>query len=65
MQVARRARRQVVARAAVDVQGASMVEQANAVDEALLGLGNGVNRVERKQYTAFQRLRNFACACPP
>lgn len=42
-----------------------MVEQANAVDEALLGLGNGVNRVERKQYTAFQRLRNFACACPP
>lgn len=65
MQVVRRARRQGVARAAVDVQGASMVELANAVDEALLGLGDGVNRVERKKYTAFQRLRNFACVCPP
>ncbi|MER6504315.1 DUF5655 domain-containing protein [Streptomyces sp. NPDC001455] len=63
--VARGARRQAVARAAVDVQGASMVELANAVDEALLGLGDGVNCVERKQYWAYQRLRNFACVCPP
>lgn len=42
-----------------------MVELAGAVDEALLGLGDGVNRVERKQYRAYQRLRNFACLCPP
>ena len=48
MQVARRARRRAVARAAADVQGASMAELAGAVDEVLLGLGDGVNRVERK-----------------
>ncbi|WP_329074974.1 DUF5655 domain-containing protein [Streptomyces niveus] len=65
MRVTRRARRQTVARAAADVQGAPMVALANAVDEALLGLGDGVNRVERKQYRAYQRLRNFACLCPP
>lgn len=65
MQVAGRARRRAVARAAADVQGASMVELARAVDEALLGLGDGVNRVERKTYRAYQRLRNFACLCPP
>ncbi|MCX5238830.1 DUF5655 domain-containing protein [Streptomyces prunicolor] len=65
MPVARRARRQAVARAAADISGASMVELANAVDEVLLGLGDGVNRVERKQYRAYQRLRNFACVCPP
>ncbi|WP_326613357.1 DUF5655 domain-containing protein [Streptomyces scopuliridis] len=60
-----RARRQAVARAAADVQGASMAELAHAVDEALLDLGNGVNRIQRKQYRAYQRLRNFACVCPP
>ncbi|MFD7617979.1 DUF5655 domain-containing protein [Streptomyces sp. NPDC059802] len=65
MHADRRARRQAVARAAADVQGASMMELASAVDEALLGLGDGVNRVERKQYRAYQRLRNFACLCPP
>ncbi|GGK29209.1 transporter [Streptomyces camponoticapitis] len=65
MRVIRRARRQAVARAAAGVQGASMVELADAVDEALLGLGDGVNRVEHKQYRAYQRLRNFACLCPP
>lgn len=63
--VARRARRQSVAQAASDVQGAAMAELATAVDEALLGLGDGVNRVERKTYRAYQRLRNFACMCPP
>ncbi|MEW2313375.1 DUF5655 domain-containing protein [Streptomyces sp. NPDC006864] len=61
VKVARRARRPEV----VGVEGASMVELACAVDEALLGLGDGVNRVERKQYRAYQRLRNFACLCPP
>ncbi len=42
-----------------------MAELAGAVDEALLGLGDGVARVERKQYWAYQRLRNFACLCAP
>ncbi|MFE2063067.1 DUF5655 domain-containing protein [Streptomyces sp. NPDC059467] len=65
MQVVRRARRQPLARAAADVQGAAMMELAGAVDEVLLGLGDGVNRVERKTYRAYQRLRNFACLCPP
>jgi predicted transport protein len=65
MQVGRRARRQAVARVAVDVQGAPLVELAGAVDEVLLGLGDGVNRVERKTYRAYQRLRNFACLCRP
>ncbi|WP_327666668.1 endonuclease NucS [Streptomyces sp. NBC_00485] len=65
MRVAYRTRRRAVAQTAADVQGASMVELASAVDEALLGLGDGVNRVERKQYWAYQRLRNFACVCPP
>ncbi|TXL84160.1 DUF5655 domain-containing protein [Streptomyces sp. IB2014 016-6] len=65
MRVTRRARRQAVARAAAGVQGAPMVELADTVDEALLGLGDGVNRVENKQYRAYQRLRNFACLCPP
>ncbi|WP_441349255.1 DUF5655 domain-containing protein [Streptomyces sp. SID69] len=64
-QVARRTRRRAVARAAADVQGPLMVELASTVDEVLLGLGDGVNRVERKQYRAYQRLRNFACVCPP
>ncbi|AQU64915.1 DUF5655 domain-containing protein [Streptomyces niveus] len=65
IRVTRRSRRKAVARAAAAVQGASMVELADTVDEALLGLGDGVNRVEHKQYRAYQRLRNFACLCPP
>jgi predicted transport protein len=65
MQVARRTRRQAITRVAADVQGAAMTELAGAVDEVLLGLGDGVNRVERKTYRAYQRLRNFACLCPP
>ncbi|MEU8543229.1 DUF5655 domain-containing protein [Streptomyces sp. NPDC048717] len=39
----------------------AMAELAAVVDEALLGLGEGVTKVERKQYDAYQRLRNFAC----
>lgn len=42
-----------------------MAELASAVDEVPLGLGDGVTRVERKQYRAYQRLRNFACLIPP
>ncbi|MFF3125901.1 transporter [Streptomyces sp. NPDC057908] len=62
--VARRARRQAAGPVAVGGQSASLVELAYAVDEVLLGLG-GVNRVQRKQYRAYQRLRNFACLCAP
>jgi predicted transport protein len=42
-----------------------MTELASAVDEVLLGLAGGGCRVERKQYRAYQQLRNFACVCPP
>lgn len=52
-------------RAPTEVQGTPISELGKAVDEALLSLGDGVNRVERKQYRAYQRLRNFACVCPP
>jgi predicted transport protein len=45
--------------------GMALVELAQAVDESLLGLGDGVNYVQRKMYRAYQRLRNFACVCPP
>ncbi|MEU4111775.1 DUF5655 domain-containing protein [Streptomyces sp. NPDC027717] len=62
---ARRARRQAAVRAVTGSHGAPMAELAATVDEALLGLGDGIARVERKTYTAFQRLRNFACVCPP
>ncbi|MGW2099999.1 DUF5655 domain-containing protein [Streptomyces olivaceoviridis] len=46
-------------------QGGALAELTEAVDEVLLGLGDGVSRVQRKQYRAYQRLRNFACVCPP
>ncbi|MGW1126402.1 DUF5655 domain-containing protein [Streptomyces sp. NPDC002526] len=64
MRVSRRVRRPPAAHAA-DVLGTAMVNLAGAVDEILLGLGDSVNRVERKQYRAYQKLRNFACLCPP
>ncbi|MEW2583035.1 DUF5655 domain-containing protein [Streptomyces virginiae] len=41
--------------------GGAMAELANAVDQALLGLGGDVAKVERKQYDAYRRLHNFAC----
>jgi predicted transport protein len=43
----------------------SMQHLAAAVDEALLGLGDDITLVHRKQYRAYRRLRNFACVCPP
>lgn len=43
----------------------AMTELARAVDETLTGLGAGVTRVQRKQYAAYQRLRNFACVLAP
>ncbi|MBT2443093.1 transporter [Streptomyces sp. ISL-36] len=44
----------------------AMAELAAVVDETLLGLGlgEGVTKVERKQYDAYQRLPNFACVTP-
>ncbi|MEU3558251.1 DUF5655 domain-containing protein [Streptomyces fragilis] len=42
-----------------------MTELVNAVDETLLGLGRDITRVENRTYRAYQRVRNFACVCPP
>ncbi|MFC9228444.1 transporter [Streptomyces decoyicus] len=53
-------------RAAVPRRKASpMADLAAAADEVLVGLGDGITRVQRKQYAAYQRLRNFACLIPP
>ncbi|MFK0295553.1 DUF5655 domain-containing protein [Streptomyces sp. NPDC090442] len=60
-----RVRRRVAGLPTARWQGGAMTELAAAVDEALVGLGGGITRVQRKQYTAYQRLRNFACVCPP
>ncbi|MER6127529.1 DUF5655 domain-containing protein [Streptomyces sp. NPDC001795] len=61
----RRTRRRSNVPAMEEGQGAALDELAQALDETLLGLGDGVNRIQRKTYRAYQRLRNFACACPP
>ncbi|MFI1185766.1 DUF5655 domain-containing protein [Streptomyces californicus] len=50
---------------ALQPQTGAMAELAVAVDETLRGLGDGITRVQRKQYAAYQRLRNFACVIPP
>ncbi|MEU3499921.1 DUF5655 domain-containing protein [Streptomyces hundungensis] len=60
-----RARRRGAGVSPVRKQGGQMVELADAVDEVLVGLGDGVTRVQRKQYRAYRRLRNFASLCPP
>ncbi|QFQ97415.1 DUF91 domain-containing protein [Streptomyces phaeolivaceus] len=61
----RRPRRGAAGLPPVRAQGGALTKLAEAVDEVLLGLGDGVSRVQRKQYRAYQRLRNFACVCPP
>ncbi|MGW2597155.1 transporter [Streptomyces klenkii] len=44
----------------------SAMEELHAeVDQVLLGLGDDITKVQRKTYRAYQRLRNFACVCPP
>ncbi|WP_405889858.1 endonuclease NucS [Streptomyces sp. NBC_00133] len=43
----------------------AMAELTAAVDEVLLGLGDDITKVENRTYRAYQRLRNFACVCPP
>ncbi|MFE0055257.1 transporter [Streptomyces sp. NPDC059003] len=62
---AQRVRRRAPGVPPVRQQGSAMAELAKAVDEALVGLGDGVTRVQRKQYRAYRRLRNFASVCPP
>ncbi|MEU9958608.1 DUF5655 domain-containing protein [Streptomyces sp. NPDC050982] len=62
---AKRARRRAAGLPPVRGHSGALAELAEAVDEVLLGLGDGVSRVQRKQYRAYQRLRNFACVCPP
>ncbi|MFJ8531755.1 DUF5655 domain-containing protein [Streptomyces sp. NPDC093591] len=62
---ARRIRRRAAGAKPARRQGGALAELAEAVDEVLLGLGDGITRVQRKQYAAYQRLRNFACVCPP
>jgi hypothetical protein len=60
---AKRVRRRAAGAPPVRKQGGAMAELAEAVDEALVGLGDGVTRVQRKQYRAYQRLR--ICLCVP
>ncbi|WP_232626978.1 endonuclease NucS domain-containing protein [Streptomyces alfalfae] len=62
---AKRARRRAAGVSPARKQGGAMVELAQAVDEVLVGLGDGVTRVQREQYRAYRRLRNFANVCPP
>ena len=62
---AKRVRRRAAGLPPVRGHSAALAALAEAVDEVLLGLGDGVSRVQRKQYRAYQRLRNFACVCPP
>ncbi|MFC8670051.1 DUF5655 domain-containing protein [Streptomyces sp. NPDC057199] len=62
---AKRVRRRAAGLPPVRGQGGALAELAEAVDEVMLGLGDGVSWVQRKQYRAYQRLRNFACVCPP
>jgi predicted transport protein len=61
----RRVRRRGAGLPTVRRQAGPMTELAGAVDEVLTGLGAGVTRVQRKQYAAYQRLRNFACVLAP
>ncbi|MBZ4324063.1 DUF5655 domain-containing protein [Streptomyces huiliensis] len=43
----------------------ALAELYAEVDQVLLGLGDDITKVQRKTYRAYQRLRNFACVCPP
>jgi predicted transport protein len=65
MPAAKRGRNRATAIRPVRAQGEALAELAASVDEVLLGLGDGITRVQRKQYCAYQRLRNFASVCPP
>ncbi|WP_192918214.1 endonuclease NucS domain-containing protein [Streptomyces spectabilis] len=62
---AKRVRRRAAGLTPDRKQGGAMAELAQAIDEVLVGLGDGVTRVQRKQYRAYRRLRNFASVCVP
>ncbi|MFC0844761.1 transporter [Streptomyces noboritoensis] len=57
----RRQRRRTPTTVPAHGTGGAMAELSAVVDEVLLGLGGDVSAVQRKQYRAYQRLRNFAC----
>ncbi|WP_338678269.1 DUF5655 domain-containing protein [Streptomyces sp. SCSIO 30461] len=61
----RRSRRRAGTPQAPQRKVGAMEELAEGLGETLLGLGDGVSRVQRKQYAAYRRLRNFACVVPP
>ncbi|GAA2624341.1 DUF5655 domain-containing protein [Streptomyces spororaveus] len=42
-------------------RGAGTADLRGAIDELVRGLGDDVSSVDRKQYRAYRRLRNFAC----
>ncbi|MFJ6755814.1 DUF5655 domain-containing protein [Streptomyces sp. NPDC091273] len=46
---------------AVHTEVGGVSQLRDALEEVLLGFGNDVSRVDRKQYRAYRRLRNFAC----
>ncbi|MFJ7779293.1 transporter [Streptomyces yangpuensis] len=60
----RRPRRSLASAAPAQRAAGAMAELTAAVEEVLLGMGEDVSKVERKQYDAYQRLRNFACVTP-
>ncbi|BDD70505.1 DUF5655 domain-containing protein [Streptomyces violaceoruber] len=62
---AKRVRRHGAGLLPVRRQGGALAKLAEVADEVLLGLGDDVSWAQRKQYRAYQRLRNFACVCPP
>ncbi|WP_037577620.1 DUF5655 domain-containing protein [Phaeacidiphilus oryzae] len=61
----RRARRGPDVRRVHRGPAGAMAGLASALDGALLGVGEGVARVQRRQYAAYRRLRNFACVLRP
>ncbi|MEU3529136.1 DUF5655 domain-containing protein [Streptomyces sp. NPDC038707] len=64
LSTAGRARRSLAAPMGDVAHLAPLDELKQALHETLLGLGD-VTLVQRKTYRAYQRLRNFACVCPP
>ncbi len=57
--------RRGTAKAQRTAAGGSMAELAAAVDETLLGLGEDLTKVSNQTYTAYRRMQNYACLCPP
>ncbi|MFJ6783569.1 DUF5655 domain-containing protein [Streptomyces yangpuensis] len=47
--------------AGTPTESAGVSDLRTALEELLLGFGDDVSRIDRKQYRAYRRLRNFAC----